>query len=133
MDIANFSFVSIVYSCNKNPFWCTMATDKNKPNPKKRSFSEWEGGDYYLCADCDSVYHGQQALCEHLAKHTNIKRQVIIIIINHPCTYFWFFFFYFCHCQYLFVNMINKRRGKEFVFEIQIMSKHWIIKKLHKD
>lgn len=101
-----------------------MATDKNKPNPKKRSFSEWEGGDYYLCADCDSVYHGQQALCEHLAKHTNIKRQVIIII-NYPCTYLIF--------TYIFVIVNNKRRGKEFVFEIQITNKHWIIKKLHKD
>ena len=43
---------------------------------KKRPFSEWAGGDYYLCADCDSVYHGQQELCEHLAKHADIKRQV---------------------------------------------------------
>ena len=79
MDIANFSSVWIVKSLLKQKSFCclTMATDKNKPNPKKRSFSEWEGGDYYLCADCDSVYHGQQALCEHLAKHTNIKRQVL--------------------------------------------------------
>lgn len=42
---------------------------------KKRSFSEWTAGDYYLCADCDSVYHGQQELCEHLAQHSNLKRQ----------------------------------------------------------
>ena len=46
---------------------------------KKRPWSDWKAGDYYLCADCDSVYHGQQQLCEHLAKHANIKRQVIFV------------------------------------------------------
>eukprot|EP01084_Bolivina_argentea_P232641 392074_1 len=42
---------------------------------KKRPFSEYTAGDFYLCADCDSVYHGQQELCEHLAKHSNLRRQ----------------------------------------------------------
>eukprot|EP01084_Bolivina_argentea_P024548 45743_1 len=42
---------------------------------KKRPFSEVKGGDFYLCSDCDTVYHGQQELCEHLAKHSNLRRQ----------------------------------------------------------
>jgi len=44
-------------------------------NAKKRLFSEYSGEDYYLCSECDSVYHGQQELCEHLAKHSNLRRQ----------------------------------------------------------